>query len=72
MVRILTPGRTDAEMWPYTVVMVCYRCGCEFKVESGDRWRTVQVRRTDPRGDDYTETQVALACPNCGREVTGR
>jgi len=72
MPKILKQGKQDTEMWPYTVTLVCRKCGCEFQLEVGDHWRLVEVEQSDYRGDTYTETHVALNCPNCKNEVTAR
>jgi hypothetical protein len=66
--KIITPGKAEVEMWPYTARFKCFTCGCEFKLEQGDKYRTEHIDSNDQREDgDWAHAD----CPNCGRDVAG-
>lgn len=65
--KVLSQGKTAAEMWPYTATFLCW-CGCKFKLEPGDKYRTESISSGDQREDG---TWPHATCPNCGKDVMG-
>ena len=73
--KILEQGKQPGEMWPYTLTLHCYRCGCKFKLEETDHgWRKEMTKSWDQRDNvEYEDgEQVVIDCPNCGKQVTGK
>lgn len=62
MVKILKPGNGADTRWPYTVVLRCFTCGCEFKLELGDAFRIEDIDVPDQRESGQL---VHAPCPNC-------
>lgn len=63
MPKIVTPGKRQEEFFPYTALLVCENCGCEWSLEPGDWWA-----RTGDLSGDY----LKAVCPNdaCRSRIT--